>query len=374
LDARVKIGPTILAGSIELHLKTSDWERHKHSDDTNYKNVILHVVYINDVIHSTLPVLELSQRISKIIIDRYNWLMKNSGFIACEGTFSKTKDIIWTSWKERLLIERLRRKSLMVTEHLEKTKYDWQECFWRLLARNFGIKVNAEAFENIASNIPIKLLAKHKSSIHQIEALIFGQAGLLKGTFQDEYANLLQKEYRYLAEKYNLTPVIFPIQSLRMRPSNFPAIRLAQLSMLVHESTFLLAQILEIEELSQIKKLLEVTANDYWHYRYNFDIPTDYKPKRIGEEMVNNIIINSIVPIVFSHGYYHNNENRKSKALSWLENVNAEKNNITKGFTNLGVVNNSAFDSQSLIELKTHYCDVKRCLECSIGNSLLKSS
>jgi hypothetical protein len=372
LDARVKIGKTILAGSVELHLKTSNWEKHKHTGDINYRNVILHVVYINDVNKSPLPILELHPRISKIMIERYEFLMNNSGFIACESAFPRIKEITWASWKERLLIERLCRKSLLVTEYLEKKKNDWQESFWRLLARNFGFKVNAEAFESIAASVPLKLLAKHKSSIHQIEALLLGQAGLLKGSFQDDYAKLLEREYRYLSKKYNLTPVLFPIQSLRMRPGNFPAIRLAQLSMLIHKSNYLLAQILEMVELEGVKNMLRVTANDYWHYRYDFDKPTGYRPKKLGEEMVNNIIINSIVPILFSHGKYHENEAQKLKALSWLESINAEKNNITRRFTNLGVCNRSAYDSQSLIELKTQYCDVKRCLECSIGNSLLK--
>lgn len=374
LDARVRIGETIMAGSVELHLKASDWEKHKHTGDSNYRNVILHVVYVNDIDKSHLPILELAPRVSKIIIDRYEWLMKNSGFIACEGAFPKIKEITWASWKERLLVERLSRKSLVVTEFLEKTKYDWQESFWRLLARSFGAKVNADAFESIASSVPIKLMAKHKNSIHQMEALLFGQAGLLNERIQDDYAKLLYREYRYLSQKYNLTPIHFPIRLLRMRPDNFPTVRLAQLAMLIHTSTSLMAQILEIAELDKIKKLLKVTANDYWHYRYDFDKPTHYKPKSVGEEMVNNIIINSIVPILFSHGKYHNDESHKLKALTWLEEINAEKNSITKGFTNLGVINKSAFDSQSLIELKTQYCEVKRCLECSIGNSLFKYS
>lgn len=372
-NAQIKIDNTTLVGSIELHLKASQWNEHGHSNDANYKNVILHVVFENDLSQSSVPVLELQPRISNLLLDRYTALMNASSFIPCTNAVSEVKEITWLSWKERLLAERLTRKSSIVFKFLEENNAHWEETFWWMLARNFGMKVNTEAFESMARTIPVNLLAKHKHQIHQLEALLFGQAGLLNETFTEDYPKLLQREYLFLKKKYDLNPIHNRVHFLRMRPGNFPTIRLSQLAGLIQNSAHLFSKVLEIEKLPEVKKLFDVTANDYWYYHYRFDEASSFKKKTIGKDMIDNVIINTIVPVLFAYGLYHKEENYKNKAILWLEDLPAETNSITKGFADLKLYSQSAFDSQSFIELKTQYCDNKHCLQCAIGNVLLKT-
>lgn len=382
LDAKIKIGKTIWAGTIELHVKTSDWTKHKHQNDSNYNNVILQVVWEDDVElnkkiaadqRSAAPVLELNKRVSKILLQRYQELMNSSSFIPCEKSISNVRDITWKSWKDRLLVERLLRKSKIAETYGQQNNHHWEEIFWWLLARNFGIKVNADAFEAIARSIPINILARHKSQIHQLEALLLGQAGLLDGKLKDDYPQLLQREYKFLKEKYKLKPIHIPIHFLRMRPGNFPTIRLAQLAMLITESAHLFSRIKETASLKDVVKWFDTTANDYWHYHYQFDEASSFKKKNLGAAMIDNIIINTVAPVLFAYGNYHDENNYKQKALKWLEQTAAESNSITKGFQKLGIENKNAFDSQALIELKNEYCNTKRCLECGVGNAILKN-
>ena len=352
-DAKIKINATTWAGSIELHINTSDWKNHKHSSDKNYKNVILHVVWQHDI-NLNLPcsTLVLGDKVPKLLLSKYDELMNANNFISCEKHIQQINSLTWQSWKERLLIERLEQRTQLIFDHLQKNKNHWEETFWWLLARNFGIKLNSVAFEKIAQSVSVNILAKHKGQIHQVEALLFGQAGLLEGVFAEDYPTLLQKEYLFLQKKYNLQKVEASMIFLRMRPSNFPTARLAQLAMLVHSSLHLFSKIKESSDLKSIKQLLEVTANDYWHYHYVFDETTTFKKKKLGEQMIDNILINTIVPVLFAYGHYHGENSFKDKALQWLEEIKAEKNNITKGFTSLQVENKTAFDSQALIQLK----------------------
>jgi hypothetical protein len=374
LQAKILIDKTLLAGSVELHLNTSDWAKHNHSSDPNYKNVILHVVLHHDVDHdSNIPVLELQPRIPNILLQRYERLMNNTAFIACTGSISNVKELTWTSWKERLLAERLSAKAERLIQFLKRTNFHWEEAFWWLLCRNFGSTVNSDAFEALAQSIPLNLLAKHKNQIHQLEALLFGQAGMLDKNFIEDYPQLLKKEYAFLKNKYKLKPIPFPMHTLRMRPGNFPALRLAQLAMLIHSSNHLFSKIIEVTEVKEIVKMLSVTANDYWHYHYRFDEESGYKQKRLGDVMSNNLIINTVIPSVFAYGLYHNKEQTKLKALRWLEQTKPESNNITKGFAEISIANKSSYDSQALIQLKNEYCNKRSCLECAIGNALLKT-
>src|SRR5204863_2950206 len=200
----------------------------------------------------------------------------------------------WKSWKERLLAERLLRKSGIVNTYLQQNNYHWEETFWWLLTRNFGMTVNADAFESVARSIPLNLLAKHKNQIHQLEALLLGQAGMLDKTFDEHYPKMLAKEYHFLKTKYNLRQCPSSLFFLRMRPGNFPTIRLAQLAMLVHCSAHLFSRIKEAASVAEVKKWFEVTANDYWHYHYKFDETAAFKKKKLGATMVDNIIINTI--------------------------------------------------------------------------------
>ena len=374
LDAKIKINNTLWVGSVEIHINTSDWQAHKHSADKNYNNVILHVVWKDDM-YLNLPfaVIEIQQYVSKILLAKYEEWMNTPSFIPCEKTIKNVPTITWLAWKERLLIERLQQKSTVILQYAKDSQLHWEEILWWLLAKNFGIKVNSEAFEKMAQSISIHTLAKHKHQIHQTEALLFGQAGLLNQNFVDAYPIMLQKEYQFLQKKYQLNTIQIPIHFLRMRPANFPTIRLAQLAMLIHNSEHLFSKIKLTNHLKEVKDFLQVTANDYWHYHYNFDDESQYKLKNLGSQMVDNILINTVIPILFSYGIYYKDNNIKDKAMNWLHQISAEKNNITKGFMDIQIEHTSAFDSQALIQLKNNYCSKKRCLECAIGNKILKA-
>ncbi len=373
-DAKILIGNTTWAGNVELHLQTKQWHQHEHHTDKNYNNVILHVVYEDDESDSliNIPVIELHQRISNILISRYLEWMERKSFIPCESAISQVKQLTWSAWIDRLLAERLTRKAETVFTFLKKSNHNWEDVFWWLLARNFGAHVNADAFEHMARSIPLKLLGKHKNNLLQLEALLFGQAGLLNESFQDDYSIMLQKEYAFLKNKYKLQPVYITPLFLRMRPGNFPTIRLAQLAMLVHHSSHLFSKIREANHAEEIKEWLNVSANDYWHYHYRLDEPTTYKPKNLGKAMINNIIINTMAPVIFAYGQYHQQEIYKEKALHWLESCSAESNSITSGYQQLGIKNATAAESQALIELKNEYCHYKRCLDCAVGNAIIR--
>ena len=374
-DAKIKIENTFWAGSIEIHINTSDWKNHKHSDDKNYKNVILHVVWQHDI-NLNLPcsTLVLQDKVPKLLLNKYDELMNADNFIPCEKHIHQINSLTWQGWKERLLIERLEKRTQLIFDQLQKNNNHWEETFWCLLSKNFGIKLNSIAFERIAQSVSINILAKLKDQIHQLEALLFGQAGLLDEVFTEDYPMLLQKEYRFLKKKYSLQKIEGSLIFLRMRPFNFPTVRLAQLAMLVHNSLHLFSKIKEAKDVKSIKQLLDVTANDYWHYHYVFDDTSAFKKKKLGDQMIDNIIINTVVPMLFAYGHYHNENVYKDKALQWLEDIKAEKNSITKGFESLLVENKTAFDSQALIQLKNEYCNKKRCLDCSIGNKLLRKT
>ncbi|MFI5186349.1 MAG: DUF2851 family protein, partial [Chitinophagales bacterium] len=225
-EAKIRIGETTWVGNIELHCKTSDWKKHNHHNDDNYNSVILHVVWEDDLSENSLiPILELKERVSKILLERYEMLMNAAGFIACEKTIHTVRDITWKSWKERLLAERLTRKANTAEVFLKQSNYHWEEAFWWLLARNFGMKVNADIFEEIARSVPLTILAKHKNQIHQLEALLLGQSNLLNEDFEEDYPGMLQKEYEFYKKKYDLKPIAGSTFFLRMRPGNFPTIR-----------------------------------------------------------------------------------------------------------------------------------------------------
>jgi hypothetical protein len=373
LDARIKIANTILAGSIEIHINAGEWNIHKHSSDRNYNNVILHVVWINDkIIEADIPTLELNSRVSSLLLSKYESLMMNRNFIPCEEQISTVNKFTFTAWKERLIVERLQEKAGIISEKLKKYNNHWEEIFWQLLAKNFGIKINSDAFESMAVSIPLSILGKHKNQLHQLEAILMGQCGLLNKDFTDDYAQMLQKEYSFLQKKYDLKPTHIPVYFLRMRPTNFPTIRLSQLAMLINNSSHLFSIIKEALNLKEVEKLFDVTANDYWHYHYVFDEETIFKKKTIGRQMIQNIIVNTVLPFLYAYGWYNNNEYYKEKALLWATQLLPEQNFITKGFVELGIENKSAYDSQSLIQLKNKYCINKRCLECAVGNSILK--
>lgn len=280
LDARIMLGNTTWAGHIELHVLSSQWKAHGHGSDKNYDNVILHVVWEHDEdLQLPFPTLELQHRVPKLLLNKFAALMQHSGFIACETKAATIDSIIWQSWKARLLAERLADKSKLVESFLQENNYHWEETCWWLLARSFGAKVNTDAFEAMARSLPIAILAKHKHQLIQLEALILGQAGLLENDFNEKYPAMLQREYRFLQKKYGLAKISVQLHFLRMRPSNFPTVRLAQLAMLVHQSQNLFSKLKETTDIHELRKQFSVTANDYWHYHYLLDEESRFREK-----------------------------------------------------------------------------------------------
>ena len=242
-----------------------------------------------------------------------------------------------------------------------------------MIARNFGMKINADSFEDIAASLPQTILARNKNSIRNLEALLMGQAGLLSLKHNDRYAFKLLKDYEHFQRKYELLPVNQPLYLLRMRPVNFPCIRLSQLPALIHHSLHLFSQIREDSTIKKIRNHFEVSASEYWDTHYRFGHNSKKKKKYIGESMIDNIIINTISPLLFGYGDYHGDNNLKEKAILWLNETSAEKNTTIRKFQKLKIEPANAFDTQALLELKSNYCDKKRCLDCAIGNAILKN-
>jgi hypothetical protein len=376
LEAKIRIEDTLWVGHVEVHVKTSDWFRHAHQFDRNYDNVVLHVVWEHDLPErdTRIPVFSMQSRVPMLLLEQYRYWMDSASFIACGNQIRDVSRIIWISWRERLLAERMQRKSAMVFSFLLQTHQHWEETFWWLLARNFGAALNFEPFEAMAKTLPVTMLARYKNQLPVLEALLFGQCSLLEGEFEEEYPVGLQREYLHLKNKYGLEPIRQSVHFLRTRPVNFPTVRLAQLARLLYQSSTLFAFIKETEQISEIRKWLSVTAGEFWDDHYTFQKSSVRRSKKLGNQMIDTLIINTVIPILFAYGLLHNEEQYKNRALNWLDELEPELNAITNSYTELGLVNKSAFDSQALLELKGHYCDAKKCLDCAMGNALLKRS
>jgi len=377
-NARLRIGDTLWAGNVEMHLRASEWLAHRHSDDSAYDNVVLHVVLEEDqpiarASGERIPCLELRGRIPPKILENYQRLEHERAWIPCQSFFKNIPDIVRLNWLDRLLVERLEQKTAAVAEMLAATENHWEEAFYRLLARNFGLKVNAEPFEALARSLPLLTLAKHKNDAKQVEALLFGQAGFLEETFKDEWPKGLAQEYKFLKHKYNLAPLAASQwKFLRLRPANFPTVRLAQFAALVHQSAHLFSKILEAKNLRQLENLFDVQPGDYWRTHFQFDKPSVKRAKHLGRDFVHLLIINTIAPFLFHYGKTREQEDFQKHALRLLEELPPEANAIVDGWANLDVPAKNAYQTQALIHLKTRYCDAKRCLECAVGNAILK--
>jgi hypothetical protein len=379
-NARIRIGETTWAGNAELHLASSDWQRHGHTADNAYDNVILHVVYRDDeplfrTDGRKVPTLELKDRISPDLYNRYhNLVFGNQTIIPCEASIATVDGLTMQNWLTRILVERLEKRSEAVIAALAVNRGDWEETFYQFLAANFGFKTNALPFELMAKSLPQSILAKNKNNPMQIEALIFGQAGFLNEDMQDEYPRSLKKEYEYLAKKYSLQPIENHLwKFLRMRPQNFPTIRLAQFAALVIQSNHLFSKILETKDIKGLRDLFtDIKINEYWETHYRFDKESKPAGKSLGNASIDTILLNTVVLFLFSYGRHLQLQHFVSRALKLLENIPAEQNNITADFANLGVNINTAFESQALLELKNTYCDYKKCLQCGVGIKILK--
>lgn len=381
-NARIKIGETLWAGNVEVHLSASDWQKHGHTTDDAYNNVILHVVYNNDLPLKlnngrTVPTLQLQDRVPAELYARYHQMIfGNQTVIPCEASIGAVDGLIMHNWLTRVLVERLEKKSAAVIAALAINRGDWEETFYQFLAANFGFKTNALPFELLAKSLPQLTLAKNKNNPMQIEALIFGQAGFLEGRLSDDYPVKLKKEYDYLRKKYGLKPIENHLwKFMRLRPPNFPTIRLAQFAALIVNANHLFSKILEIKDIDALRNLFaSIKTNEYWDDHYRFDVPSKSSPKVMGAASVDILLINTLALFLFSYGKHHQQQYYISRALKLLENLPAEKNNITADFVNLGVKITNAFESQALLELKNNYCNYKKCLQCGVGNKILKLS
>lgn len=372
-DALIKIDQTWLAGHIELHIRASDWDKHGHPQDPAYRNVILHVVWEDDgcSLGASVETLELKQRVPKILLKQYESWMEQPSSIPCAGSLPKADELLWTSWKDRLVTGRLERKSRIISEKNILNGNNWQETAWQLLARGFGGQVNADAFEALARSLPYRLLARQRHHVTVMEALLLGQSGLLETAPSDKYLSLLRREYDFLQKKYGLQPSTVQMQFLRMRPASFPTIRLSQLAMFMQQHPTFFQDFCHHADVENLLKMLNTAANDYWCYHYTAEKASAYKEKKLGKSMAVTIIINSIAPLVFARASATGDEQGKQRVLGWLSSLPAEENKIISMWRRFDISINSAMDTQALLELKTQYCDAKNCLSCSIGTRLL---
>ncbi len=380
-NALIKIDDTTWAGNVEIHVKSSDWYLHKHQSDPAYDNIILHVVYENDrnVLRQNskkIPTLELKNSYDTNIYNKYKSYIASERWIACENDIDKIDYFTLLSWLHRLAVERLEKKSDDITRNLKSVRNNFQEVFYQKLSRYFGFKANNDAFELLAKTMPLKILATHSQNLHQIEALLYGQAGLLLEKYKDEYPKALLNEYRFLSEKYSLQPLEKKIwRFMRMRPANFPTIRISQFAHLIFRSSSLLHRIISEENLKILTGLFKVKASDYWNNHYQFDVKTENKhSKSLGKNSIELLLINTVIPFVFIYGKYHNRTDLTEKAIDWLEQIKGESNNIINHFNQLGIGCENAMQSQAMVHLKENYCNKKRCLECAIGHQLLKTN
>ncbi len=377
-NARIKIGTTEWAGNVEMHTKSSDWMRHNHDKDPNYDSVILHVVYecdtlIHNATNEEIPCLELKGKIDEKLYFRYRNLISSREWIACAPQLGDVPDLILYSWLDRLLAERLERKSDYIEQFLTASKGNWETAFYYALARNFGFNVNGDPFEQLARSIPLEVLAKNRDSLFKIEALLFGQSGMLNARLKDEYSQRLIKEYDFLKKKYDLEPIAgYQWKFMRLRPGNFPSIRIAQFAQLIFKSSHLLSKIVKHEKLAQLKEFFQLEASEYWDEHYSFGKKSKSKTKRMGESSFDLILINTLVPFLFVYANHQKDGELRERALNFLTQTKAEQNSIVKRYKETGITANNAAQSQALLTLKNDYCKYLKCLDCAIGNRLIR--
>lgn len=377
-NARVRIDDTVWAGNIEIHVLASDWEKHRHQTDKLYENVILHVVWMNDkpVYRNDghpIPTLELNKVLNASAWNTYLEFMNSRSWIPCGTQISQVETFAINSWIDRLVIERLERKALEVEHIFSLSNHDWTQTFYRLLASNMGFKVNNQAFEWLARSLPYQFLFKHSDNLFQLEAMIFGQAGLLDSDFIDEYPRQLKKEYTFLRGKFDIEPIEGSMwRFMRLHPGNFPTLRLAQFAAILNRSQSLMSEIIESQSVDEFYQLFASKASAYWETHYTFDNPSEYKIKRLGSTAIELLIINLVAPLLVAYNRRRTDYGQLDKPFDFLYRVKGENNVITRKWNEHGIPINSAATSQGLIELKTRYCDFKRCLNCRIGKELLK--
>ncbi len=377
-NALISIDGQKWAGNVEIHYKSSDWYAHNHEKDRAYDNVILHVVWEDDISvfrkdNTQLPTLQLKEYVSKKLLARYQIVFKrdNPKWIACEKQFQKVSDFVMSNWQERLFLERLEQKSELILSLLKNTSNDWEAILFQLLAKNFGLKVNGEAFLSLANSLDFSIIRKCSKNLDQLEALLFGQANLLYNHNEIGYVRKLQEEYEFLKNKFQLNSIgVLPFHFFRLRPSNFPTVRLAQLASLYYKNQNFFSDIIQTNTIEEVYELFKVATSDFWENHYTFDKQSTRRKKNISKSFIDLILINTIIPIKFIYAK-NQGKNSDESIFELISNIPKEKNSIIESFTVLKAPIDNAMHTQAMIQLKNNYCDQKACLRCAIGNYLL---
>lgn len=381
-NAKVKIGDTLWVGNVEIHSCSSDWHRHGHGDDKAYDSVILHVVSEADAGVSRsdgTPIPQFCLEIPERVQKHYRELCDAEQYPACCSILASLPKLTVHSWLTALQRERLEQKATLITDRLKRFNLHWEDAFLITLARNYGFGLNGDAFETWATLLPFRAMEKHRNDLFQIEAFFFGVAGLLEESFlakeeEDEYSLRLRKEFRYLQHKFGIAKVMEPTQwrFLRLRPDNFPHIRLAQLAYLYQKDDKLFSQLLEAESLEDVRRLLSTRTSDYWEEHYMFGRSSARKVRTMGERSLNLIVINTLVPFLYTYGMHKGGEKMCRHAARFLEELEAEDNHIIRSWHTAGLPVSTAADSQALIQLRKEYCDKRKCLYCRFGYEYLR--
>ena len=377
-NAKLKIDDQLWAGNVELHLKSSDWYAHRHEKDPAYDNVILHVVWEHDVeIYrkdgQPIPTLTLKELVSESLLRKAQKLLSNkTKWIACEDEFPLIEEFTLSHWLERMYLERLEEKSNEIERLVEQTQSNWEEVLFLMLAKNFGLNVNGSFFYNALQSLPFNVVLITRHNRFQLEALVFGQCNLLQANEEVFYVNSLLKEYNYLVKKFKLenhsteTPKFF-----RLRPDNFPTIRLAQFVELYASNSNLFSKIIECTTLQEIETVFKIEVSEFWQTHYSFTSSHKQKKKQLSKAFVTLLIINTIIPLTFFYNKKNGLEN--TTIINWMRLLPLELNNITKGYIAIyPSLNANALCSQGLIHMKRNYCDKLKCLNCEIGLKIIK--
>jgi hypothetical protein len=379
-NARISIDGTVWAGNIEIHTKSSHYNTHGHHKDPAFDNVILHVVAENDRrVFNTKgeEILTVELSFDPVMYDRYVSLVNNPFIIACQESIGKLDRFVVRHWLSSLVIERLMQKSEMIDRMLADTGNDWEETFYRMLSRYFGFRINTEPFEMLASALPFKIIRKHADNLFQVEALLFGTAGMLdEGLFRDALADSyytgLIREYRILAAKYSLKSIHGWLWKFsRLRPANFPTVRMSQLAAMMCVTGGLFSRVLDARQPGQLLGIFEVNASDYWNDHFIFGKRSRHFVKNTGRQAACILLINAVIPVIFVYGRHRSDNVLCERALQFLEELPAEENVVLNEWMESGIEAESAFYSQALLHLRNEYCKKRRCLDCRIGAGLI---
>ncbi len=379
LQARIRIGEQVWAGHVEIHVRSSAWYMHMHDQDPHYNNVILHVVWLEDepvltTSGSRIPCIELAGRVDHVLLERYSHLMNNEEWVPCASSLSAVPAITRTLWLERLMSERLESKTDYICKILERCGNDWEQAFFVVLTRQLGAPANSDAMESLGLKIPLKMLRKHGDRTDQMEAMLFGVAGMLTKEFGSGYPAALKKEFDFLKIKYRLQPMpALRWKFMRMRPVHFPTIRLAQLARIIGGIPQFISLLTELTSPDEwMKRFMVEPVHEYWLDHYHFKNPSPPVNKRLGRDTAVSLLINLVAPFMFVYGKMQGLQSLKERAIQLLSELPAEKNAIIKGWKSCGWPAEDAGQTQAMLHLKKNYCDSRRCLHCAIGLKVMK--